>query len=220
MGILLGIVAVVALFVFWTGYVVATLWGWFVVPLGVVAINYWHAVGLMCIVSAFVGIKADEDVAESDSLGEGVVKACVKSFLLPALLLCMGWLAHSQMPQPLKTWVPGAAGIPSEVMSSIADDALKNVSAIERGAQNYIYHNVVCDRGFAMVVVKTIDAIPHVSWAPVKNIRLRDAALPNDGAEQIMCGPTGFKLGGEKLSAIEVANFAMNSAVSNGANKP
>ncbi|WP_277594426.1 hypothetical protein [Pseudomonas chlororaphis] len=217
MGILLGIVTVFALFVFWAGYVVSTLWGWFVVPLGVVAINYWHAVGLMCIVSAFVGVKADEDVADSDSLGEGVAKACVKSLLLPAFLLCMGWLAHSQMPEPQKTWVPGAPGIPSKVMSSIVEDTIENVSAIERTAWNYVKYSVVCDSGAALVAVKTRDAFEHVSFVPVKNIR--DTGRPNDGAEQLECGPTGFKLGGKKLSVVEVAEFALNSSLSSSVGK-
>lgn len=39
MGVVLGVVAAFALYIFWGGYVAATLWGWFVVPLGVMAIR-------------------------------------------------------------------------------------------------------------------------------------------------------------------------------------
>ncbi len=210
MGILFGIIVVFALFIFWAGYVAATLWGWFVVPLGVVAISYWHAVGLVCVAAAFIGIKSDEDIAASDSLGEGVAKACVKSFLMPALVLCIGWLVHSQMPAPQKTWVPGAPGIPSKVMSSIVDNARETASVIDRKAWDYISDNVVCDHGAALVATKTRDSIEHVSYVPVKNVGPQGSE-----ADQVECGPAGFKVGGKKLSLIEVAVFAMDSAKNN-----
>lgn len=97
MGILFGVVATFALYIFWGGFVAATLWGWFVVPLGVMAITYWHAVGLTCVVAAFAGLKGDDSIKESESLGEGVAKAAFTAALIPAFLLAMGWFAHTHM---------------------------------------------------------------------------------------------------------------------------
>lgn len=97
MGVVLGVVAAFALYIFWGGYVAATLWGWFVVPLGVMAITYWHAVGLTCVVAAFAGVKSDDNIKESESLGEGVAKSVFMAVIIPAFLLAMGWFAHNHM---------------------------------------------------------------------------------------------------------------------------
>lgn len=97
MGVVLGIVIAFALYVFWGGYVAATLWEWFVVPLGVKAITYWHAVGLTCVVAAFAGVKNDDNIKETDSLSEVVTKSILIAVLIPAFLLVMGWFAHRHM---------------------------------------------------------------------------------------------------------------------------
>ncbi|BCS42937.1 MULTISPECIES: hypothetical protein [Pseudomonas] len=97
MGVVLGLVATFVLYIFWGGYVAATLWGWFVVPLGVMAITYWHAVGLTCVVGALVGVRADEDTNDSEALGDAVAKSVLKAAIILAMLLAMGWFAHNNM---------------------------------------------------------------------------------------------------------------------------
>ncbi|WP_343177070.1 hypothetical protein [Pseudomonas sp. 4810-S13] len=97
MGVALGVVVAFALNIFWGGYVAATLWGWFVVPLGVMAITYWHAVGLTCVVAAFARVKNDDSIKEPESLGEGVAKSVFMAVIIPAILLATGWFAHNHM---------------------------------------------------------------------------------------------------------------------------
>ena len=96
MGAILGIVVVFALYVFWGGYVASTLWGWFVVPLGVKAITYWHAVGLTCVTGAFIGVRNDKS-DESESVGDVVGKSILMMLFFPAFLLAVGWFANSHM---------------------------------------------------------------------------------------------------------------------------
>lgn len=97
MGILLGVAVTFALYIFWGGFVTSTLWCWFVVPLGVVSITYWHAVGLTCVFAAFAGIKSDDHTKDTESVGEGVAKSAFMAAIVPAFLLVMGWFAHSHM---------------------------------------------------------------------------------------------------------------------------
>lgn len=64
MGVFVGFVIILLLGIFWGGYITSLLWGWFMVPLGVKAITYWHAVGLGPLFSMFLGsrgIATNED---------------------------------------------------------------------------------------------------------------------------------------------------------------
>lgn len=95
MGAVFGIFATCLLFIFWGGYVTSILWGWFVVPLGVMAITYWHAVGLSCVVAAFIGVRSDND--KDESLAESAWKSAYMNAAMPAVMLAIGWFAKSQM---------------------------------------------------------------------------------------------------------------------------
>lgn len=88
--------------IFWGGYVASTLWGWFVVPLGVMAISYWHAVGLICVVRLFVGVKGKErKETDTQDIEKEIVKEApkyiIKALADPAFLLGIGALAHHFM---------------------------------------------------------------------------------------------------------------------------
>ncbi|MFL1449421.1 hypothetical protein ACI77O_13570 [Pseudomonas tritici] len=90
--------------IFWGGYVANTLWGWFVVPLGVIEISYWHAVGLICVVRLFVGgLGKEKKGAGSDDIEKNIKKEAPKligkAIGDPAYLLAIGALAHYFMKQ-------------------------------------------------------------------------------------------------------------------------
>lgn len=93
---LIGLLALILVRVFWGGYVSATLWGWFMVPLGVAPITYWHAVGLSLLLSVFLGsrgMKNDKKESSTDSLINGFIY----SVTIPAASIGIGWLAKINM---------------------------------------------------------------------------------------------------------------------------
>lgn len=64
--VFIGVILAAIPLVFWSAFVLMTLWGWFVVPLGVQALNLPHAIGLALIVGWAKGIrhnKTDDDAA-------------------------------------------------------------------------------------------------------------------------------------------------------------
>lgn len=65
------------------------LWGWFVVPLGIVQIGYWHAVGLVAIKYLFGG----STDPETDDLARGLIFV----FAWPLVVLGIGFLARLAM---------------------------------------------------------------------------------------------------------------------------
>lgn len=89
MGYLMAFVVTAIIGIFWGGFVTATLWGWFMVPLGVKAITYWHAVGLSALVGMFLGSRGIEKRDDSDAFIFGLVMSVV----IPAIGLAFGWLA-------------------------------------------------------------------------------------------------------------------------------
>ena len=67
--------------------VLATLWGWFIVPLGAAKIGFAHAYGLSLIGSVVLGVRglyAPEDKR---------TEAIVAGLLMPILSLFFGWIA-------------------------------------------------------------------------------------------------------------------------------
>jgi hypothetical protein len=90
-GILLGLF----LMIFWGGYVASVLWGWFVVPLGVSSITFWHAAGLMCVTRAFVGSCASSN--DEAHPGLDIWKEVFLLAMMPLVLLAIGWLAKLNM---------------------------------------------------------------------------------------------------------------------------
>ena len=96
MGVLVGFVGILLIQIFWGGYVAATLWGWFMVPLGVVAITYWHAVGLGSLLSVYLGSRGTSSNSD-ESLGEVLLKGLLLSVIIPLVSLGLGWLAKINM---------------------------------------------------------------------------------------------------------------------------
>lgn len=75
-------------------WVIATLWAWFVLPLGAPVIGVAHAAGLYCLVqlTAYTGGRRDED--EDETPTAGALKSLGRSLSLSAILLGFGWVAH------------------------------------------------------------------------------------------------------------------------------
>lgn len=70
-----------------TGWAVSTLWGWFIVPLGVEDITYIHAIG----VAIFIGMFTNSASENSDKDNEWLAKAVAK-LLWPVLAVGLGWI--------------------------------------------------------------------------------------------------------------------------------
>ena len=93
-----GIVAVMVGSALWRGYVLSTLWGWFVVPLfGLPKLAIAPAIGLSLVVG-FLTYQTPPDVEERKRDGvDKWVRIVVLAALLPALSLGMGWIVHWYM---------------------------------------------------------------------------------------------------------------------------
>jgi hypothetical protein len=83
-------IALLILSIFWCGWVTATLWGWFFVPLGVPAIGVWHAFGIAALVGLLKGVQARK-------LESTTVERLTFGILAPAFALGFGWLAKVNM---------------------------------------------------------------------------------------------------------------------------
>jgi len=84
--------------ILWTGYVLAVLWGWFVVPtFGLPALSIPAAFGIALIAS--FTCKADTyDLAKEDKpAGEQFVGMLAYSLLKPAAALVFGWAVNLWM---------------------------------------------------------------------------------------------------------------------------
>lgn len=75
----------------WDGFVISTLWSWFVVPLGVVPIGVWHAAGLAVLTNYFKNV----NVTQNEHLhGIGVLFV---GALISLVALIFGWIAYMFM---------------------------------------------------------------------------------------------------------------------------
>lgn len=81
-----GWTVLVLLSILLTAFTVSTLWGWFVVPLGVKSIGLAHAYGLSLVVTCFMSVRGiPNDTKRGEVLGMGVV--------LNLLCLLFGYIA-------------------------------------------------------------------------------------------------------------------------------
>ena len=78
----------VILIIPWTAWVAATLWGWFVVPLGLRSLHVFEAAGLSLVTHIFC---VPRDLAKKDEEPHVVLGA---SLLYPAIMLGLGALFH------------------------------------------------------------------------------------------------------------------------------
>jgi hypothetical protein len=77
------------------GWAILMLWGWFVVPLGVVPIHMAWAIGLAVLMSMFG--QAPPIAKKSDKGDEKTSSALMILFLRPLLAVFVGWLCHLAM---------------------------------------------------------------------------------------------------------------------------
>jgi len=88
----------------WGGFVAATLWGWFLIPLGLPAILWWQAAGIVTTVFSFSGYAGAFSVIsgmkamEIEDDKHQKYAAFVFSILLPACALLNGWLLKTLGP--------------------------------------------------------------------------------------------------------------------------
>ena len=75
-------------------FVIMKMWGWFIVPLGILSIGFFHAWGLKLIASAFT-----MDVPKNeDEFGEyNAVYMNVMAIFMSVILLGFGWVAKTLM---------------------------------------------------------------------------------------------------------------------------
>lgn len=85
-----------ALNLFWGGFVAATLWGWFAVPLGAPGITFWHAAGLTALLSVFLGSRG-MPVPDKSQAGTLMLLSILYSVFVPLFGLIAGWVAHANM---------------------------------------------------------------------------------------------------------------------------
>lgn len=87
----------------WGGFALSKLWGWFLVPLGMPSVLWWHAGGLLgvhtllsggCTAYAYIGAAKAMDVKSTDSKW----LMLMASVLLPGTALGWGWLVKTLGP--------------------------------------------------------------------------------------------------------------------------
>ena len=84
----------------WGGFAAATLWGWFVVPLGVPEVSVLHAMGLTLALRALAGFSGKPQPAKHEDkmvalrkLGDVLAWAAVA----PGAALAIGWVVRGAM---------------------------------------------------------------------------------------------------------------------------
>lgn len=90
----LSFLVILAVNTFWGGFVAATLWGWFMVPLGVMAISFWHAVGLAALLNVYLGSRGLPNGENKDVL-DVFIEGLVIAALFPLIMLVIGYIAKS-----------------------------------------------------------------------------------------------------------------------------
>ena len=87
LAMVLGFVVVLGLIALYNAFVLATLWAWFVVPLGVTKIGVAHAYGLSSIFSVILGVRGMYQPEDKRKESVGVALA------IPTFALLFGWIA-------------------------------------------------------------------------------------------------------------------------------
>lgn len=82
----IGTIAVIAFLAVFGGFTISVLWGWFIVPLGVVSLSIPHAIGINTTLGVFQIRATKEEVKIEDA----VIKAI--SFYVAALII--GYITH------------------------------------------------------------------------------------------------------------------------------
>lgn len=82
-----GILAIIIAGTLLNGWIVYVMWGWFVVPLGIVKIGVWHACGLSAFAQLFINNKAKDLVVKERGKNATLV-------ITPFVILLFGYIMH------------------------------------------------------------------------------------------------------------------------------
>jgi hypothetical protein len=97
MPVIMHMVVVVALAIFWGGYVASKLWCWFLVPLGLPCITYLHAAGIALLLEVLLGSRGIS-LHSAEHAPEKIKKfALTCAIAVPGFGLLLGWLVHALM---------------------------------------------------------------------------------------------------------------------------
>ena len=83
-GLVVGAIVLLVVGALLDGYVMLTMWDWFIVPLGVTSIALPHAIGISLFTNFFKGRSAKDEDTLAVQVG--------KIILAPLLLLSFGWI--------------------------------------------------------------------------------------------------------------------------------
>ena len=95
------VLATIAFGALWSGFVLATLWAWFIVPtFGLTALTSIQSIGIV-IIARFMTYQIDvkELISEEDNdtqVKKGIALLAF-TFLYPLLVLTLGWVVHKFM---------------------------------------------------------------------------------------------------------------------------
>lgn len=79
------------------GFVLCQLWGWFVVPFGIMMISQAHAYGLTIVASLFITHGVKSSAEDSEGMGKTVLKAFGSLIMFPLFIWLVGYICHQFM---------------------------------------------------------------------------------------------------------------------------
>lgn len=100
LGMLVGVPLLFLFGVLVTGFVVKEMWEWFVVPLGVMPINLWHAAGFACLWSFMcppVDLSELQKKDQEHQVAAVVGKMIGYLVVRPLVVLLIGFIASRMM---------------------------------------------------------------------------------------------------------------------------
>lgn len=97
MGKVIGFLILMVLSVFFWGTAIASNWEWFMVPLGLPALGFWHACGMGLMVRGLTHRVSDDDFDSAEDEKKKFVLMFTNAVLAPLIILGMGWFYHYMM---------------------------------------------------------------------------------------------------------------------------
>lgn len=79
----------------WTALVLLWLWRWFIVPLGVAGISFWHSLGL-CLLVSLLRVNSNRVDGDERTFDDFKLRFWVGN-ILEGLIFGAGWLVHLAM---------------------------------------------------------------------------------------------------------------------------
>jgi hypothetical protein len=89
--------ALIPVSIAWRGFVIAKLWVWFVVPLGLAEIGMWHAAGLSALVAWVTDSSALTTQDDKKTPRERILYGVGVAALAPLLAWGIGAVIHAMM---------------------------------------------------------------------------------------------------------------------------